>query len=857
MRFLDKLRLRLRSLFRRNRIEAELAAELGFHLDLQIAENLAAGMSPQEARHAALRAFGGVTQIQERCREMRGNRWLEELFQDLAYALRTLRRSPVFTLVAVLSLALGIGANTAIFSLIDALLLRNLPVREPARLVAVGDPARVGSLSSGSVRNDLFSCPLYAQIRDQNQVFTDVFASGRTGKLIVGIAPASEPNETARGRFVSGNYFSLLGVGAVRGRTFTAQEDRVAGAAPFVVISHAYWQRRFARDDAVVGRRITLNGYPFTIVGIAPPEFFGDIVGVATEIWIPLSMQGQVNPGRVYKDRWDVGWLLLMGRLKPGVSIAQARAEINVLFPRILAERAGSSFSRDLLPRSGSMRVEVTPGAGGFSLLRREFSQPLFTLMAIVALVLVVACANVANLLLERAMARQKEIAVRLALGAGPARLIRQLLTESVLLSGLGGLLGLLFSLWAGTALLRLVDASTSAALDLHPDPLVLAFTAGVSLLTGLLFGLAPAFRATRVELAPILKESARSVAGSGSGERWPLGKLLVVAQFAVSLLLLMGAGLFVRTLQNLQRLDLGVVRDGLLLVNVDPVAAGYKGARLETFPREMTERLAALPGVSAVTFSENGIFSGTESATTVRIQGFKSPPAGDPSVNYDRVGAGYFQTVGVPLRDGRDIGPRDGVGAPRVAVINEAMAKQYFGVGSPLGKHLVVAGPPDLEYEIVGVARDVRDHDLRAAVPPRFYIPLLQSADLDVAPNFEIRAGEPATLVEPVRRAIQDFDRNLPMRDVHPLATMIDDSITNERIIARLSAVFGLLALLLAALGLYGVISYTIARRVNEIGIRMALGAGRGRVLWMVLRETLLLALAGIALGVPGALVS
>ncbi|HEV7785289.1 MAG TPA: ABC transporter permease, partial [Thermoanaerobaculia bacterium] len=765
---------------------------------------------------------------------MRGNRWFEQLLQDLGYALRTLRRSPVFALVAVLSLALGIGANTAIFSLIDALLLRTLPVREPARLVAVGDPARVSSLSSGSVRNDLFSCPLYEQIRDQNQVFTGVFASGRTGKLTLGIAPSSDAAETARGRLVSGNYFSLLGVNAVRGRTFTAQEDRGSGAAPLVVISHAYWRRRFAGDDAVIGRRITLNGYPFTIIGVAPPEFFGDIVGVATELWIPLSMQAQVNPGRAYKDRWDVDWLLLMGRLKPGVSLARARAEINVLFPRILAERAGSSFSRDLLPSSDRMRVEVTPGAAGFSLLRREFSQPLFTLMAIVALVLVVACANVANLLLERATARQKEIAVRLALGAGPARLIRQLLTESVLLSGLGGALGLLFSLWAGTALLRLVGASTSTALDLHPDPLVLAFTAGVSILTGVLFGMAPAFRATRVELAPTLKESARSVAGGGSGARWPLGKLLVVAQFAVSLLLLMGAGLFVRTLQNLQRLDLGYARDSLLLVNVDPVAAGYKGARLETFPRELAERLQALPGVTAVSFSENGIFSGTESSTTVRLEGFKSPPAGNPSLNFDRVGADYFRTTGIPLLKGRDFGPRDGVGAPRVAVINETLAKQYFASGDPLGKRLVITGPPDVEYEIVGVARDVRDHDLRAAVPSRFYIPLLQSGDLDVAPNFEIHAREPAALVEPVRKSIQDYDRNLPMREIRPLTAMIDDSITNERIIAKLSAVFGLLALLLAALGLYGVISYTIARRVNEIGIRMALGARRTTVLWM-----------------------
>jgi putative ABC transport system permease protein len=787
---------------------------------------------------------------------MRGNRRIEELLQDLSYALRTLRRSPVFALVAVLSLALGIGANIAIFSLIDALLLRSLPVRDPERLVIVGDPARVSGLSSGGLRNDLFSYPLYQEIRRHNQVLTDVFASGRTGKLTVGVESVTGRSETARGRLVSGNYFSVLGVSAFRGRTFTAGEDRGGGGAPFVVLSHDYWRRRFAREEQVLGRRITLNGHPFTILGVMPPGFFGEIVGGPTDLWVPLSMQPQINPGRMYLDRWDISWLLLMGRLKPGLSMAQARSEVNVLFRRILIESAGSRFTRDWLPSPDQMRVEVTPGAAGISRLRRELSQPLFTLMAIVALVLVVACANVANLLLERAMARHKEIAVRLALGAGRARLIRQLLTESILLATAGGALGLLFAFWAGLALLRLVGVEASTALDIHPDRQVLAFTATVSLLTGVLFGLAPALRATRVELAPTLKESARSLVGSGAGSRWPLGKLLVVAQFAVSLLLLVGTGLFVRTLQNLQRLDLGYRRESLLMASVDPVAAGYQGARLATFLPELVDRLRAVPGVSAVTFSENGIFSGTESYTTVRIEGFKSPLAGDPTVNYDRVGADYFRTVGIPLLLGRDIGPRDRAGAPRVAVINESMAKQFFAAGTPLGKRLVVNGPQDVEYQIVGVARDVRDHDLRGVVPPRFYIPLLQSDDLgDVEPNFEISSPKAAALVEPVRQAIQTYNPNLPIQDLKPLAAMIDDSMANERTIARLSTVFGLLALLLAALGLYGVISYSVARRINEIGIRMALGAKRGRVLWMVLRETLLLALAGIVLGVPAAL--
>ena len=855
MRSADIMRLRLRSLFRRSQVEAELAAELQFHLDQQIEENIASGMSPDEARHAALRAFGGVAQIQERCREMRGNRWIEQLLQDLGYALRTFRRSPTFTLVAVLSLALGIGANTAIFSLINALLLRSLPVREPDRLVAVGDPTRVGSMSTGNVRNDTMSYPMYEEIRDQNQVFTGIFASGRANRLMVGLGSPGEEGESARGRLVSGNYFSVLGVQARLGRTFTAEDDRV-GQSPVVVISHEYWKRRFGQEPGIIGRTITISRNPFTVIGVMPEGFFGDIVGTAIDVWIPLSMQPQVIPGRNYLERWDVSWILLMGRLKPGVSIEQARAEINVLFPRIVKEQTGSGITEDLLPNPDRMQVEVTPGRAGFSYLRQELSQPLLILMAMVALVLAVACANVANLLLERSMARQKEIAVRLALGAGRERLIRQLLTESVLLSVLGGLLGLLIAFWAGRALLRLFGGTGAvAAIKLWPDLPVLAFTASVAVLTGILFGVAPALRATRVELAPTLKENARSVVGAGSGGRWPLGKLLVVAQFALSLLLVMGAGLFVRTLRNLERLDLGYPREGLLLLNVDPVAAGYEGARLESFPRNLAEHLRSVPGVDAVTFSDNGIFSGTESNTSVRIEGFPSPPDGDPSVNYDVVGAGYFAIIGIPILRGRDIGVHDGPGAPGAAVVNESMVEQYFAGRDPIGKHLVIEGPPYVEYEIVGVARNARDHDLRGPIPPRFYVSLLRSEDLGTDFNVEIRTAQPAAMVETIRNVMRAYDPNLSARSLDALTTLIDDTIINERIIARLAAVFGLLALLLAAIGLYGVISYTIARRINEIGIRMALGARRSRVLWMVLRETLLLALAGIVLGVPAVL--
>jgi predicted permease len=857
MRSADKLVLRFRSLFRQTQVDGELAAELSFHLEQMIAENLAAGMGAREARQAALRAFGGVAQIQERCREMRGLRFFDELSQDLRYAVRTLLRSPVFTLVAALSLALGIGANTAIFSLINALLLRALPVQEPARLVALGDPSRTGGVSEGNVRSDLFSYPMYQRMREQNRVFTELSASGRVSRLTVGDGGDAKGNaETARGRLVSGNFFSVLGVPASRGRTFTAEEDRAPGASPVVVISHDYWQRRFAADAGIVGRVVKLNGSPFTVIGVTPPGFSGDVVGRPTEIWIPVTMELQVNPGRPYLDRWDTSWLLLMGRLKPGVSLAQARSESRSLFSRIVAE-AGPRIPEELQPGPEQKKVEVTPGGAGFSPFRREFSQPLFTLMAIVGLVLLVACANVANLMLERAMGRQKEIAVRLALGAGRARLVRQLLTESLLLSALGGLLGIFFALWAGPALLKLAGGTSAIGLDIAPDFQVLAFTAAMALLTGVLFGLAPAWRATRIDLAPVLKESSRSVVGTGAkAGRWPLGKILVVSQFALSLLLLMGAGLFVRSLRNLEHLDLGYARDSLALVRLDPVAAGYQGERLlQTFPLQIVERLKALPGVTAVTYSENGIFSGTESDTSVRIEGFKAAPDDTVNVAYDRVGPEYFQSVGIPILLGRDISVRDRAGTALVAVVNEALAKTYFSGRSPLGQHIVDTGPPDVTYEIVGVARDVRDHDLRGPVPPRAYLALLQSDTPASAFNVEIRTRAPRAVLEPARQAVRAYDPDLPLASAQPLSDMIGDSINHERLIAKLSAVFGLMALLLAALGLYGVVSYTIARRTNEIGIRMALGAARRDILRMVLRETLVLALLGVALGVPAAL--
>jgi putative ABC transport system permease protein len=849
MRSVDKLRLRLRSLFRRPRVEAELAAELAFHLDQLTAENVAAGMSSREARHAALRAFGGVDQIEERCREVRGTKLIEDLWRDLEYAVRTFRRSPLFTLVAVLSLALGIGANTAIFSLITALLLRPLPVRQPDRLVAVGNPVRSSSLSEGTIRGDLFSYPMYRQIRDHNHVFSGVYASGRTGALRVRPAGAAADFERVRGRLVSGNFFSVLGVQAVRGRTFAAEDDRAPGLSPVVVVSHDFWVHRLSGDPAVLGRVLTINHSPFTVIGVMPPGFSGDVVGLPTEIWIPVMMQQQANPGRAFLDRWDENWLLLMGRLRPGASLAQARADVDGVYRQVLAEAPRLGIAQDILPEPDTPRTQVGPGGTGFSWLRRQFAQPLVMVMGLVALVLLIACANVAGLLLERSMGRRQEIAVRLSLGASRARLIRQLLTESVLLSCSGAALGMLFSLWAGPALLRLAGGSTPIALELRLDVRIFAFTGAIAVLTGILFGIIPALRATRIGLAPTLKENARSVAGASG--RWRLGRVLVVAQFVLSLLLLTGAGLFAGSLRNLQKLALGFDRDHLLLMSVDPVAAGLTGDRLRAFPLQLMEHLRAVPGIDAVSLSENGVFSGTENATEARVEGF-TPAQGQTDLNYDHVGPDYFATLGTRIVAGRGLGAQDRNGAPLVAVVNEAMARQCFAGRSPLGRHIKVG---EQDFEIVGLAADARDHDVREAAPPRFFTSLLQAADVGSTYNFEIRSRQPAAIAEAVRQAVRAFNPELPVNEVRPLAAMISDSLNHERLLAQLAVAFGVLALLLASIGLYGVISYTISRRTNEIGIRMALGAARPAILRMVLRETLLLVLAGVTIGVPAAL--
>ena len=855
-------------------VDADIDEELGFHLDMRTAEIVALrGLEPAAARAEALRQFGDLDDARRYIRAMdrqtetatRRRQLMDDLRQDLTHALRTLRRSPAFAAVAVLALALGIGATTAIFTLINAALLRTLPVPHPEQLVGIGDPTRVNSASMGTPRTDLISYPLYVDLRDGNGLVTGLLASGRGGRLDVIIADSGQPRpgggeaEHPRGRLVSGNYFAVLGVPAFAGRTLTPEDDGAPGTGAVAVISHRYWQRRFDASRGAIGRTISVNGTPVTIIGVAPPSFFGDVVGGSTDMWIPLSMQPLIMPHSGWLRDRGTSWLLLMGRLAPGVTLAQAKAGFTVLTRQALIAGGREPGSPEVTPGLLRDSVNVFAADKGFSSVREEFRVPLAILMAATGLVLLIVCANVANLMLARAAARETEMTVRLALGAGRLRLARQLLTESAVLGLAAGALGLLLAWWGSALLLRLASpGETPIPLDVRLDLPVLAFTTALSLATAMLLGLVPAARATKVDLASTLRSQGRGalggMLGGGSGRRMNLGKLLVVAQVALSLVLLVGAGLLVRSTKNLQNADAGLARDRLLIVEVDTRAGGYMGTRLLEKCRELAARLAQIPGVSGVTFSENGIFSGTESASTLQVDGFVAKTEEDTVANFDLVGPAYVRTLGARLLRGRDIEERDDVRAPRVALINESMARFYFAGRDPIGQRLQLDSTTSAE--IVGIVADVRDHSLRDDPARRFYLAFNQRTDSGGGVNFELRtAGDPARVAALARREVLASDPSLRVLDAEPLTVLMRQSIAQERLLARLAGVAGVMALVLAALGLYGVMTYTIVRRTREFGLRMALGARPSDVTRMVLRETMTLFAVGVALGLPAAL--
>ena len=778
------------------------------------------------------------------------------LIQDIRYALRMLRKSPAFTAVAVLTLALGIGANTAIFSLVNAVLLKMLPVKDPARLVVVGDPLEVHSRSLGDPRVEVFSYPLYKELNASSQVFDGMLVSGEAHRLRVTSGPdAGEIAGNATGVLVSGNYFSVLRVNALYGRVLSPDDDNAPNAHTVMVVSYGFWKDKLGQDPAAVGRAVRIGNYPFTIVGVTPPGFYGDTVGDSQDFWLPVTMQEQIITGRKWLDSYNASWLHIIARLKPGISVEQARANVNVVLQQLLNGPLGSKLGKSDLDNLKQAKVQVTEGGGGFSTLRGDFREPLLLLMLIVGLVLLIASVNVANLMLARASARQKEMAVRLAIGATAGRIVRQVLTESVFLSFSGGVLGLLVAQWGTKSLLHL---SKNDQLEASPDFRVFLFAAGVCVLTGLLFGLIPALRSHQVAVAPTLKSGAQS--GDSTSSAWNWGKSLVTAQVAVSLLVLFAAGLLVRSLSNIRNVDLGYNREHLLLVATDPLAAGYNRLQISSFGNEAAGRLAHLPGVEAVSYSKNGLFSGSESANTIKVPGYDAKNEADLDAAFDEVGPGYFSAVGIPLLLGRDVGLQDTDAGPKIAVINESMAKFYFGSSNPIGRKFSIDDPEvqGQEMEIVGVARDARDHELKGEVRRRFYVPAMQSRRTVPGIIFEIRTvGNPAAVAEAARKEIKSMAANVPIYDVRTLNSLTERTIQDEILIARLSSFFAGLALLLASIGLYGILSYSVAGRTREIGVRIALGAQRGNVLGMVLQEAGKLVLWGVVFGIPAALLA
>jgi predicted permease len=817
---------RLRSWFEttlhRPRMEKEMDAELRFHIETFADDLVRRGMPGQEAMRQARIEFGGIERVKEEARKARGMHFLDEIGQDFHFGARVLRKSPGFTVVAVLTLALGIGANMAIFSLIDQVALRWLPIKNPEQLFEL---------------KWNFLIPEYEKLSARTHSFSGIFAAD-TGPMIAGIDGVSQ---NVAGKFVSGSYHSVMGIGPILGRVLTPQDDQPR--SPFVcVLSYNFWKSRFGLSPEALGKTITLKRIPFTIVGVVPELGRGQ----AAHILVPMATHLQL----AMKDNDTVR---IVGRLKPELTENQAAAELTLVYQQILTESAGIHPTPEQQRLVLEKKIRLRPaGRGGLD----GFSTQLRILAGVVGMVLLIACANVANLLLARGASRQREMAVRLAIGAGRWRLVRQLLTESTLLALMAGCLGMLLALWGGQLLWALFSGD---ATPISPDMRVLGFTASVSLLTGIAFGLLPALRATRVNLTPALKEGNLGVgysSRSAVGWRWGLGRVLVVLQIGLSLTLLIGAGLLLRSLENLSRVDVGFDRENVLDMWVMPTMVGYDVPKEHNLYWQLLERLNALPGVQSASLSRLQLFSGFW-ARPVSIPGF-APGANqeDMRVSCNMTAPKFFATMGIPMLLGRDFTPADSAASPQVAIISESMAREYFEGENPVGRHFRFTGEDATgDIEIVGVTKDIltefREEQSKRS-PRAAYIPFTQAPPTMTGQAvIEVRtAVNPGDIAAVIYEAVQALDKNLPMGSVETQDEIVNKSLGGQRSLSGMTAFFGLLALLLATIGLYGTMSHSVGQRTKEIGIRMALGAGRQNVLLMVLRDGMLLTFVGIGAG-------
>ncbi|HEX8838067.1 MAG TPA: ABC transporter permease [Candidatus Acidoferrum sp.] len=791
--------------------------------------------------------------------------WAGTAIADFKYALRTLRRSPGYMAVAVMTLALGIGANTAIFSLLDQILLRLLPVKDPQQLVLL---TMRGHHYGSNWGGNAISHPMFRDFQAHNEVFSGMFCRFPDPVSLT----FGGQSERVNAELVSGTYFSVLAVNAVLGRAFAPEDDRVPLGHPLVMLTYDYWRQRFGGDPRIVGKNLMVNGHNLTVIGVVQPGFEGVELGYSTKIFIPIMMQEWIVVGnpKMLTDR-RTRWVNAFGRLKPGVSITQAKASLQPFMHSMLEmEVKEAAFGHASAYDRGQFLkcwMDVLPGSQGRSYARRELSTPLWVLMATTGVVLLIACANLANLLLARATGRQKEIAVRLAIGASRVRIISQLLTETLSVAALGGIVGLAIAFWADQALLRiyLPADSTDLSISTLPDFRILTFTLGVTVLTGIVFGLVPALQTTRPEVGRVLKDEAGAVVGGGHAG---LRKTLVVAQVALSLLLLIGAGLFLRSLKNLSNLGPGFPVERLVGFNIDPSRGGYTPERSKIYYQQLTNALSSIPGVESVGLASMRILENSEWDSSMTVEGYtpaKPEDRAEPFMN--QIGPGYFAALGVPIVEGRDFrmtddheikkGPEEDDWTPTTVMINEKFAKRFFPGRNPLGLHLGFGSDPGTrtDMEIIGIVKDIKYTSLRDEIPEQAYIPYMGSHFLGSMTVYVRTAVDSNLLMPTVREKVRELDPNLPIYRLRTTETQISNSLVTERMIASLSTVFGFLATILAVIGLYGVMSYTVAQRTREIGIRMALGAEQGNVVWMVMRDVLRLIGFGIVMGIPAAL--
>ncbi len=855
------LMLRLRALLGRGRAEGELDEELHFHMEMEARKERAAGMADADARHVARMRFGGVEQVREECRDVRGLTLLENLARDVRYGTRMLWKTPGFTAIAVLSLAIGIGANTAVFSLLDAVMLRMLPVRNPEQLVVAKWGAHADlSLSAtwatggddghGGWTRNVFSWKMFSEMRSHSRTLADAMGFSPVGPVNVAVGNRAM---SIGAMVVSGNYFQALGVGTVIGRAIS-EDDDTADGLPSAVISYRFWERAFGLDPSAIGRTLYVNGQPCVVIGVAPKGFFGVSAGgflrtPSVDLMLPIRARERLEGAGHQRLEWfgdDLFWIQVMGRVNAGAA-SQARSQATTELAAIVAAYIPEENRKEL--GSETPRVFLDPGGQGLDTLRSAYHQPLLILMTVVGLTLLMACANLAGLLLAQANARQKEIMLRLAIGASRARLIRQLLVEGALLAVAGAVAGLGFAWWGVRALVALLATGfTPIAIDVAPDGQVLAFTSAVSIATTFLFALAPALRATRVDVAGGLKEDTQVAVGS---HRLGAGRMLLAVQVAVAMVLLAGATLFTRTLANLRSLPLGFNPHNVTLFDVAPGKNGYDAVRGTQLYARLWDRLRQMRGVTAVSLCAERIMGGYQSSGGILIEG--GPKAEFHStMNY--VGQDFFPAAGIPLVLGRGIDARDLAALPRVAVINETVARHAFGTESPLGRRFRWSFKEEQEVEVIGVVRDAKYDHLRGDAPPTIYVPYTQRPwGWPQEMTFEVRsAANVAEVSTGIKRAVAEIDRMLPVTNLKTQEAQIDDSLAREHLFASLVSLFSAITLVLACVGLYGSVAYTVTRRTRELGVRMALGASRITVLRMLLGQVAVTVGGGLAIGLP-----